>query len=624
MPKRSLQKADPATGSKKQKPAKAEISSSSEEQRKPDKGKELQALGDELKGLYTSNAVTARKAASVFKKAHNAGLRLNTPFDKTFSLREAAEASTFKPAEGSEGGDLKPAEGKNAARTLQRWMRKNSTWPELYWATIPLKSGKTKEVKHEKMPFLLPHEWLADYFLQPGSVEEALPPPGSPLGQELLRVEAAWKKRLREPDEEGRPMVPLGLHGDGVPVQGRMNQSTVDFMTVNLLASNAFQSKRVPITCVESRFVAGRETIEAVQQVIAWSLQSLGEGRYPSCRHDGGSLDKARQNMAGRPMPARAALMQLRGDWDWNCKYFGAPQWNELAGMCWLCKAKPENWRGMSAEDRKDQSLSKAEYEESLRARKKHISPLFGLPGVCNKTMKPDWMHVVDEGCGSHAAGQVLNELLAKYPDRNVEERAARLWEDIESLYKAKGIPACRRLKKLTAKDIVKPKKAPELSAKAAETRYFCTDILLPLVESKKLQEGSLHDQAVYNVAKYCAQIYQHMEDFDSKRLQRSGEKFISQYMALEEEALHLDPDDSQRWHTKPKLHFLGHILDEARKGIHPKDFWNYRDETEGYGFQKLWFRAGGKTTRGHQTEKVLLKWAHEEPFLSLEKATAV
>ena len=166
-------------------------------------------------------------------------------------------------------------------------------------------------------------------------------------------------------------MVPLGLHGDGVPVQGRMNQSTVDFMTVNLLASNAFQSKRVPITCVESRFVAGRETIEAVQQVIAWSLQSLGEGRYPSCRHDGGSLDKARQNMAGRPMPARAALMQLRGDWDWNCKYFGAPQWNELAGMCWLCKAKPENWRGMSAEDRKDQSLSKAEYEESLRARKK-------------------------------------------------------------------------------------------------------------------------------------------------------------------------------------------------------------------------------------------------------------
>eukprot|EP00439_Symbiodinium_sp_Y106_P080550 s218_g19.t1 len=88
------------------------------------------------------------------------------------------------------------------------------------------------------MPFLLPHEWLADYFLQPAAVEEALPAAGSPLGQERERIEAAWRK-LGEP-EEGRPMVPLGLHGDGMPVQGRMNQSTVDFMTVNLLASNAF------------------------------------------------------------------------------------------------------------------------------------------------------------------------------------------------------------------------------------------------------------------------------------------------------------------------------------------------------------------------------------------------
>ena len=171
--------------------------------------------------------------------------------------------------------------------------------------------------------------------------------------------------------------------------------------------------------------MAGRETIEAVQQVIAWPLQSLGEGRYPSCRHDGGSLDKARQNAAGRPMAARAGLVQLRGDWDWSCKYFGVPQWNELAGMCWLCKAKPENWRGMSAEDRKNQSLSKAELEESLS------------PGVCNKTMKPDWMHVVGEGCGAHAAGQVLNELLALFPDRSVEKRADRLWEEIQSLYEA-------------------------------------------------------------------------------------------------------------------------------------------------------------------------------------------
>ena len=78
------------------------------------------------------------------------------------------------------------------------------------------------------------------------------------------------------------------------------------------------------------------------------------------------------------------------------------------------------------------------------------------------------------------------------------------------------------------------------------------------------------------------------MGTWRSKKLQKTGEKFISQYLALEAEAQHLNPDDSQTWRAKPKLHVLGHLLDEARKGMHPKDFWNYRDETEGYTFQKL------------------------------------
>ena len=261
MAKRSLQKASAASSSKKQKPAKADSSSSCYEERilsEPAKGEgpaELQAFAKELKGLYTSNAVTASKTATVFKKAHLAGLKLKSPFDSSLKLQEPAQGEASATA----------SEAKNAARTWQRWMRKHSSWPELYWAAIPLKNNRTKEVVQQQVPFLLPHEWLADYFLQPGAVEEALPTQNSPLGQELQRVKEAWDIK-REPEEgsepeQGRPMVPLGMHGDGVPVQGRMNQSTCDFITINLLASNAFQAKRVPITRVESRFVAGAGTI---------------------------------------------------------------------------------------------------------------------------------------------------------------------------------------------------------------------------------------------------------------------------------------------------------------------------------------------------------------------------
>ena len=48
-------------------------------------------------------------------------------------------------------------------------------------------------------------------------------------------------------------MVPIGIYGDGVPVQGRMNQSTLDFWTLNLPCSEAFRGERIPITCLEAQ-----------------------------------------------------------------------------------------------------------------------------------------------------------------------------------------------------------------------------------------------------------------------------------------------------------------------------------------------------------------------------------
>ena len=82
--------------------------------------------------------------------------------------------------------------------------------------------------------------------------------------------------------------------------------------------------------------------------------------------------------------------------------------------MRWLCKAKPAEWRAMTSEERKSKSLQKAEWVEALKHRKKAVSPLFALPGISNASMKPDWMHVADEGCCALAAGQVLSELLSK------------------------------------------------------------------------------------------------------------------------------------------------------------------------------------------------------------------
>ena len=456
----------------------------------PEKAKAGKRLGDKLTGLYKKNKLSAEDISQLLQNADEAGLEFANPIPKK---------KKHKPEEGSEN-----ERDKNAARSLDRWLRRNNTWPKLYWAKVPMKNPKKKvnDFSQQWLPFLLPHEWLSDYLHQPGAWAEAMPEEGTFYARKLAQACDSW----------GLPhgsMLPIGLFGDGVPVQGRMNQSTVDFWTLNLPCSSTFSSWRIPIRCLDARMI-GAPTIKAMCEIIHWSLDSLAKGKFPEARHDGSpwlASDSNRKSVKGSTMPGKAVLLQIRSDWDWNQKVFGAPQWNELKGCCWLCAAKPDNWKALSQNmARHDQSLDKAAFLELLRERGKEMNPLFQLPNVSNDTMMPDWMHCVDEGVGAMAAGQVLKELLPFYPGSNQDERCANLWQHIQDLYQEKGWPASRRLKKLTLKDIVKPKKAAELDCKAHEVRHFCP-LLECLCKAKCLHEGTPHHKAVYkwlNIAATC------------------------------------------------------------------------------------------------------------------------
>ena len=83
------------------------------------------------------------------------------------------------------------------------------------------------------------------------------------------------------------------------------------------------------------------------------------------------------------------------------------------------------------------------------------------------------------------------------------------------------------------------------------------------------------------------------------QELAKAGRKFISQYMALEEAICTLDENETKLRHSKPKFHLFAHILDLASDGDHPKDPWNYRDETMAGAVQFLAFRRGGKFQPG-------------------------
>ena len=164
----------PSSSRSKPKPAKAFSESTDEEEAAED-------LSQELQSLYTSGKVSASKNASLFKKTFRTGLEIKGPFTRNLQLRKAL-AKHGKSRTPKEKG-LGVAEIKNAARTWQRWLRKQNALGSLYWADIPMQKPRTKEVACGRLPFLLPHEWVAAYLQQPGAWEEGQPEVGCSLAK---------------------------------------------------------------------------------------------------------------------------------------------------------------------------------------------------------------------------------------------------------------------------------------------------------------------------------------------------------------------------------------------------------------------------------------------------------
>ena len=144
-------------------------------------------------------------------------------------------------------------------------------------------------------------------------------------------------------------MFPLAIHGDGVPVQGRMNQSTLDFLTFNLPGSLKKASVRIPICCLDAQYNCGAETIEAIWSIIAWSLESLGKGKHP-CGYPFSPKEKTSLDKAGQNMPGKCALVHIRGDWDFFCKWLGGTSKSQKEWLSWMPKPMisdtlPCGWR---------------------------------------------------------------------------------------------------------------------------------------------------------------------------------------------------------------------------------------------------------------------------------------
>lgn len=225
--------------------------------------------------------------------------------------------------------------GGNTAKKLRRGLLKDCQWPDLYYAEIRVLNKKTHKEEKQWCAFLLPHEYI-----------EVLRKFGD-LG--LLMDTAGLDPKSKEHLEFCEmmaqcPLLPLGLWGDGVPVNWDRTES-VDTISINLPGQvGKFKPLRLPVVGLSHKQLS-ENTYDDIMEVVAWSFQSCAEGVSAVERHDHRDWlesDKTRAKKAGTDLGIRAALCEVRGDWKFFGEVFSFPKHNTKAGCCWKCRITPE------------------------------------------------------------------------------------------------------------------------------------------------------------------------------------------------------------------------------------------------------------------------------------------
>ena len=166
--------------------------------------------------------------------------------------------------------------GGHASRNLRRSFLKRCQWPHLYWAEIRLLNLRLQEEEYQWCAFILPHEYL-EVLARLGDPEVLLARGGlDPCTLEhLVSCEG----------EAGEQLLPVGLWGDGVPVNWDRTESVETFSMHLPGQDGEYRSLRLPLTAI-SRKQVSTNTWYDIMSVFNWSFTQCGAGSLPLIRHD--------------------------------------------------------------------------------------------------------------------------------------------------------------------------------------------------------------------------------------------------------------------------------------------------------------------------------------------------
>lgn len=370
------------------------------------------------------------------------------------------------------------AQTQNVHRDMMKFASAKSKLPEPLEIKLPFK-GMVDQLQH----IILPHKLFAEIF---NSYSGAWAHSILPSRERLAEF---WSSAEHHPSMNGHAAktkpdwklwtIPLGWHGDEVPVTGRGKiwcKMMVTFEWFSLLAIAS--TKDTMMWCwaaFDSLCKAGDNgTINQFFKVIVWSFSWLLKGLYPDRDHLGniypaGSSDalKANTQLAGGFC---AILFGLIGDLDYYTKVLQLPR-STSHNPCSLCKctlAGPTSWKvNVPAAPWKGLSWTPQAWKE-WDGRSK--SELFKLEYLTAVSVCLDWMHCKYLGQDMFLFGSVLWLLCFHVMPHTPKSNLLRCWLHIKAFYKAnKTKHAYASLSKLTM--FCRKSGGHKLRGKAAEVK---------------------------------------------------------------------------------------------------------------------------------------------------------
>ena len=170
--------------------------------------------------LFLSNSISGSRAASLFSDARAAGTR---------NVR-----------------DLAVGNSKNVHRNLLKKLLKDCKWPKLYESKIRVYNRKTKSVEQHYVPFLLPHEIIAEIRRNCDRPDKLFKRTG---------MDPGTKQHLEQAESElglgGQDVLGIGLWLDGVTCRWD-RFSSYDMITMSFPGlQGRWKNLRIPLVVLD-------------------------------------------------------------------------------------------------------------------------------------------------------------------------------------------------------------------------------------------------------------------------------------------------------------------------------------------------------------------------------------